>query len=58
LSIKGVLNLGTTFELSKFTAEEVRKELPSLDSSKKVGGSLPVKILKSAIGEYNILLTN
>jgi exonuclease III len=57
VKIKGVLNLSSTFELSKVTVEEVRKEVLSLNSSKKVGGSLPIKILKSAIDEYIILLT-
>ena len=55
--IKGDFPCDEGFELQQVTLEEVSKEILSLESSKKVSGNIPVKILKLGVAQTAPILT-
>ena len=53
MRIKSKLNSeGPKFHFSEFETEEVKKVILGLKESKKVSGSLPVRILKLSVDLY------
>jgi len=57
LNIRARFNYNSFFEICKVTRETVVQEILSLDSGKKVSGSIPVKMLQLAVKECADVIT-
>lgn len=56
--IKSTINISGTFEFTHITPLIVKAKIDKLDSSKSIGGSIPITILKENVDCYKYFLTD